>query len=778
MQLEKLKKLVKDKRFQALACAFGGLLIVVAAFLFFHFVPRTGKDKTPISRSRKNQPGEHVNKNVANQVPAGNRILSTTKETFAEENEGNSTTTTTTTDALINQKILKEVQRKNESSHLPPPPIPEVVKKPPVSCDEWKVEVETLLFNLGRNADASDLNKVNTTLNKMFEVCNLPKEPLKDYLRKYYESKRETCLEAKVAGENDLKELKRLLEGLQVVDSTYKDDSLELRFVEKFVPPFVTPFKELEMSTFGVGDDANFTALVREANKAFPLARIFAPFVPLNAPQELKNMCKHASFKHLSLIAYLEHIIPKLKENTKDANSEANAQKHIRMLRLLKPKSPLAQEGHTLGALVVDMAGVVNLKNHLDLDVQPWMMNMMVCIGSNLLAIANGYDVLVVQVPGKAKMHNEEDAQRRFRIVHKFQFGAKITNLQKKVINGQENLLVCCWDAWVYLLVNVDTDKPVRVSKDCQLKESVWGADLHKGKLCVSSNTHWGYIFESMQSPKYSAALSGHQNNIPCVAFSPQGRYVATASIDQCLRLYDVTGEYPKGRKIELKGDWGWGVGFIPQEHIEWEDNENMSTHSEHSLGNEETVSRDANKESDGSFPDSADGSQSDLHKYSENLSLNEKLELKEPDHYVFYLSSRNLHIYKLSQLCSVDTPQAELSLNGILLASVSPDQRALFHNGSLHWKHERYVFAKYVPDLSCLFLANHLGFVTVLLLRKRVGDVGVYLTTMSLTLPIGDDVSPLVGMDVCRIDPDSPTFHKLYMLHLDGTLRTYLIRR
>ena len=591
---------------------------------------------------------------------------------------------------------------------------------------------------------------------------------------------------------------------------------------------------------------------------------------------------------------------------------------------------------YTLGTLVVETAGVVNLKNHLDLDVQPWMMNMMVCIGSNLLAIANNEHILIVQIPGEAKMHNVEDAQRRFRIVHQLQYCGRITNLQKKVINGQEFLLACCWDAWVYVFGNVDTDKPFRMGKDCQLNESVWGADLYEGKLCVSSNTHWGYIFEPMQSQRYSTALSGHQHNIPCVAYSPQGRYLATACIDQCLRLYDVTGEYPKGRMFELKGDSGWGVGFILREDIEWEvrgvdyshfhmqftpevehldamnlsvtvpsyywddwgdgvggelvftgtdlntdatsesdaideseselqsesndeneatgdsgeepsddneitslnsdsnnesesnaieetetdelqeseeqlgessnedesrysiepsdDNEsehyseNMSTNSE--LENEEPVSRGAIDESDAVSPgsdelrseDDTDNqeSQSDLHKYSDNLSLNEKFELKEADHYVFYLSSRNLHIYKLSELCSVGTPQAELSLHRILLTSVSPDQRALFHNGSLHWEHERYVFAKYVPDLSCLFLANQLGFVTILLLRKRVeDDGGIYLMTMSLTLPMGDDdVSPLVGMDVCRVDPDNPTFHKLYMLHLDGTLRTYLIRK
>ena len=341
----KLKKLYKDIRFRALACALGGVIIFIMAFLLFRFVTRRCKDK---SRMRENFAEVAANEGVVSSAPRS-RPLSPIKDApVNEEKEEEEIPSSTSSGHINDQKKRKrssetKPQKKPDYSQ-PPPPISEDVKRAPESCDEWKAELETLLSKFDRNADASEVSQVSITLNKMFEVCNLPKEPLKDYLRKDYESKRETCLEAKVAGENDLKELKRLLEGLQVVDASYKDDSLELWFVEKFVLPFVTPFEELEMSTFGVDDDANFAALVREANKAFPLARIFAPFVPSNAPQELNIMCNHASFKHLSLIAYLEHIIPKLKDNAKDANSEAIAQKHIRMLRLLKPKSTYVKE--------------------------------------------------------------------------------------------------------------------------------------------------------------------------------------------------------------------------------------------------------------------------------------------------------------------------------------------------------------------------------------------------------------------------------------------------
>ena len=144
----------------------------------------------------------------------------------------------------------------------------------------------------------------------------------------------------------------------------------------------------------------------------------------------------------------------------------------------------------------------------------------------------------------------------------------------------------------------------------------------------------------------------------------------------------------------------------------------------------------------------------------------------------MYFLTSKSLSIYSLSDLCRQGGPNPDLALHRILYTTVSPDQRALFHNGVLHWEHERYAFAKWIPELSTLLLANQLGFVTLVALRRSEWDGGS-LETMILTLPMGDeDVYPLVGMDVCRVDQGNKFYFKLFLLHLDGTMRTFLIKK
>ena len=47
--------------------------------------------------------------------------------------------------------------------------------------------------------------------------------------------------------------------------------------------------------------------------------------------------------------------------------------------------------------------------------------------------------------------------------------------------------------------------------------------------------------------------LSGHTDNIPCVDFNQTGQYVASCSIDQTCRLWDIkTGQQTTIRKIEM----------------------------------------------------------------------------------------------------------------------------------------------------------------------------------------------------------------------------------
>ncbi|KAG0300407.1 hypothetical protein BGZ98_009197 [Dissophora globulifera] len=59
--------------------------------------------------------------------------------------------------------------------------------------------------------------------------------------------------------------------------------------------------------------------------------------------------------------------------------------------------------------------------------------------------------------------------------------------------------------------------------------------------------------------------LRGHEHNIPCVAFSPCGNFVATTSIDCTCRTWRLS----DGKQIQQKSLgllWGWGVSFVDQD--------------------------------------------------------------------------------------------------------------------------------------------------------------------------------------------------------------------
>ncbi|KAJ1969986.1 hypothetical protein IWQ62_000263 [Dispira parvispora] len=136
--------------------------------------------------------------------------------------------------------------------------------------------------------------------------------------------------------------------------------------------------------------------------------------------------------------------------------------------------------------------------------------------------------------------------------------------------------------------------------------ESTWGLDIHPGSalLGVSANNHRISMFDltplvqleklpfvapdrNNDSPGYSSnqtstsepnswcrslvkpfssvrtwCLDGHQNNVPNIAFSPCGRYLASCSIDRTCILWQVsTGKILQRRRII--NQWGWSVKFL-----------------------------------------------------------------------------------------------------------------------------------------------------------------------------------------------------------------------
>ncbi|KAG0351497.1 hypothetical protein BG005_009004 [Podila minutissima] len=120
--------------------------------------------------------------------------------------------------------------------------------------------------------------------------------------------------------------------------------------------------------------------------------------------------------------------------------------------------------------------------------------------------------------------------------------------------------------------------------------ESAWGLAIHSDQrmIAVSTNAHLVDVFRfgidtaKLQSsrtlaPDLSADPStstlseshqifrGHLHNIPCVAFSPCGRFLASTSLDGTCRTWNIA----SGKETQHAsfGDlWGWGVSFVDQD--------------------------------------------------------------------------------------------------------------------------------------------------------------------------------------------------------------------
>ncbi|KAF9088633.1 hypothetical protein BGX23_007224 [Mortierella sp. AD031] len=150
---------------------------------------------------------------------------------------------------------------------------------------------------------------------------------------------------------------------------------------------------------------------------------------------------------------------------------------------------------------------------------------------------------------------------------------------EEVLVTANEAREVCVW-----FTQNLRRD-PLLLS----VSESAWGIAIHAARrmIAISTNAHTVTVFHCgtnsrISSRHHSAAaaaaatateesttsqqiLLGHGHNIPCVTFSPCGRFVATASVDRTCRTWRLS----DGQQIQQKSLgplWGWGVQFVPND--------------------------------------------------------------------------------------------------------------------------------------------------------------------------------------------------------------------
>ncbi len=141
-----------------------------------------------------------------------------------------------------------------------------------------------------------------------------------------------------------------------------------------------------------------------------------------------------------------------------------------------------------------------------------------------------------------------------------------INNLKILHLQGQETLSMVTMDGYLYLYTLNDlTQKPIILNNNCEEFDdnSTWSLSGFGSLVAVGSNSHTVNIWnlETGESKRYYL----HSHNVPALAFSPSGRYLASTSIDSSVRILGL----PLGTKYcKPCVEWGWGLVWIPRNSI------------------------------------------------------------------------------------------------------------------------------------------------------------------------------------------------------------------
>lgn len=74
-------------------------------------------------------------------------------------------------------------------------------------------------------------------------------------------------------------------------------------------------------------------------------------------------------------------------------------------------------------------------------------------------------------------------------------------------------------------------------SSDDNTTWSVTGSSVNPPRVAVGSNAHKVTVFDLSTGQK--TGIDAHGHNVPCVSFSPCGRFIASTSIDKSIKVWE-----------------------------------------------------------------------------------------------------------------------------------------------------------------------------------------------------------------------------------------------
>ena len=104
--------------------------------------------------------------------------------------------------------------------------------------------------------------------------------------------------------------------------------------------------------------------------------------------------------------------------------------------------------------------------------------------------------------------------------------------------------------------------KNIYPSKNDNSTWSLCGSAVNPPRVVVGSNAHMVTVFNLTNGAK--SEIPAHNHNVPCVSFSPCGRFIASTSIDKSVKIWTEhpsgSGEYVLVKLSYPSRDWGWAV--------------------------------------------------------------------------------------------------------------------------------------------------------------------------------------------------------------------------
>eukprot|EP01132_Coremiostelium_polycephalum_P002249 gene2249-2772_t len=202
--------------------------------------------------------------------------------------------------------------------------------------------------------------------------------------------------------------------------------------------------------------------------------------------------------------------------------------------------------------LVVDTLPPHRLHN---IHTLPWKLN--------LIAISPDKKKLFIAESQFLSVYDLNNPSRQLRQINLDNNNMTVNQIRIGKIEDEDVLITVDEGGFVRLFFVNDIDRPPLMFFNAGV--STWGIAICRSKplFAVSANnfkaTMWNLNDEHPQQTRKT--FIGHNHNIPCIDFSPDGNYLVTISIDKFVRIWDVNNQTTISM-LKLS-QWGWGCRWI-----------------------------------------------------------------------------------------------------------------------------------------------------------------------------------------------------------------------